>query len=219
MKHIPSLGRAWRRTFWAIYDHLGLMVILSLIWLISIFTIFLVPATTAALYHIGYLISHDKKVQLKDFFYNIPKYYIKSTFIILAFLLFSLLLLLNIRFYLSHLGIFGIILAGISFWILLLIPLIGIYVFPLLCMGKGLKGCLRYSSLLLLNNIKFSLGFAFFIIILLLLEIFLPIIGIGFLAVFSQEAFLELQAQYNRDIIITEPRRSLKELLRPWEFS
>lgn len=219
MNHIPSIGRAWRRTFWVTYDHLGLMVILSLIWLICIFTVVLMPAATAALFHIAYLTTYNKQVKLKDFFYTLPKYLIKSTYIVFTFVLFSLLLLLNLRFYLSHFGILGIILAGISFWLLLLVLLMGVYIFPLICLGKGYKKTLQYSLLLVLNNLKFSLKFVLSTIILLGLEILLPIISIGLLAIFSQEAFLELQARYDQDIKITEPRRSFKELLKPWEFS
>lgn len=219
MKHTPSLGRAWRKSFWAFYDHLGLMVILSLIWLCAAFTVFLIPAVTSALYHVAYLIIRDKQVKLKDFFYIMPKYIIKSTFLTLTFAIFILLLLLNIKFYLSHLGTVGIILAGISFWFFLFLLLMGIYIFPLLCINKGYNKSIQYSLLLVLNNIGFSLRTALFIIILLGLEIILPIIGIGILAIFNQEAFLELQALYDQDIKITEPKRTFKELLRPWELS
>ena len=219
MNHTPNLGRAWRKTFWAFYDHFGLMVILSLIWLVAAFTVFLLPAVTSALYHVAYLIIHDKQVNLKNFFYIMPKYIIKSTFLALTFVAFLLLLLLNIKFYLSQLGVFGVILAGISFWFFLFLLLMSIYIFPLLCINKGYKKSIQYSSLLVLNNLKFSLRTALFIIILLGLEIILPIIGIGVLAIFNQEAFLELQASYDQDIKITEPKRTFKELLRPWEAS
>lgn len=219
MNHIPNLGRAWRRTFWTSYDHLGLMVILSLIWLICFFTVILMPAATTSLFRVSYMIIHYKKVKLKDSFCLLIKYFAVSTSVVLTFILLFFLLLLNIKFYLSHLGIIGIILAGISFWIFILGLLMCIYIFPLMSIGKGYKETFKYSLLLVLNNLKFSLKSIFCLVILLALEVLFPIIGIGIIAIFSQEALIELQARYDPDIIIKDSRRTFKEILKPWEFS
>jgi len=218
MRHTNKLNQIWKRAFWDVYDHLGLIITLSLIWLLCAVTIILAPAATAALFHSAYSIIHNKDTHLRNFFYDIQKYFLKASSTAGSFLIILLAFLLNTKFYISHMGVIGILLAGITFWLLLLILVMSIYIFPLICIGKGYKDIFKYSFLLVMNNLKFSLQFLFFILILLLLEFVLPIIGIGFLALFSQEAFLELQTKYDPDINISESKRSFRELLKPWEY-
>lgn len=207
----PNLNRAWRRTFWQVYDNLGLIVLVSLLWLILSFTVILLPVATSSIFYIAYLITQDKPVHIKDFFSCMPRYFLKSTAIIFSFWL----LIFNIKFYAQHLGILGLILSGISFWLFIFSVIALIYIFPLITWGKKVW----YAYILIFANLKLTLQLLIYLIFSLFLEIILPILGIGILAVFLQNSFLEIISQYNPDMEITEPHRRFRELLQTWDFS
>lgn len=211
----PSLSRAWRRTFWHVYDNLGLLLIANTVWLVLAFTIVLKPAASMAMFYTAYLIVNNRSVRIKHFFIGLRKYFIKSTFNIFTLCAIWLLLIFNIKFYLGHFGIIGTILAGISFWLLIFSLMSLLYIYPLLCRGKNIK----YSFILVIDNFKASSLLLFYSLILMVLELLAPILGIGILAIFIQNAFLEIEKQYNPRLEITEPKRRFREILKPWEFS
>lgn len=215
----PNLGRAWRRTFWQVYDNLGLIIAANILWLILAFTILLIPAATASMFYVAYLIVHERSVSIKTFFIGLPKYFLKSTFLLLIICAVFLLLIFNMLFYLQHFGITGIILAGISFWLCVFSATAFLYIYPLLSRDKSLWKILRYSYILVLDNPKVTLQLFICLVILLFLEVILPIIAIGVLAVFLQNSFLEIMSRYNPDIEIAEPHRKFRELWRIWDFS
>lgn len=215
----PSLGRAWHRTFWHIYDNLGLLILTNILWLILAFTIILKPAASMALFHVAYLVINDKPVRAWDFFNGFKKYFLRVTLLIFLLCIVWLFLLFNIRFYLNRFGIIGIILSGINFWFFLFSLLGLIYIYPLLCRGHGIWKTVRYSYILALDNLKITIILFFYLLILVLCEIVVPILGMAILTVFMQNAFLEVERRYNPSVEIKQPKKSIKELLRPWEFS
>lgn len=208
-----NLGRAWRRTFWNLYDNLGMLILANTIWLLPALTIVLKPAASMAMFYIAYLIVSDRPAGIKDFFIGFKKYFLKSTVISFTLCIIWLLLIYNIKFYLQHLGITGVILAGISFWLFIFITIGSIYIYPLLCRGKNI----RYSYILVIDNFKTSLILSFYLLILILFEIIVPILGTSILAIFMQNAFMEVERRYNSHLEPKEPRRRFRELLRPWE--
>lgn len=208
-----NLGRAWRRTFWNVYDNLGMLILANTIWLVLAFTIVLKPAASMAIFYMAYLIASDRPARIKDFFIGFKKYLLKSTLIAFTLCIIWLLLIYNIKFYLQHLGITGVILAGISFWLFVFTGMGSIYIYPLLCRGKNI----RYTYILVIDNFKTSLILSFYLLILILFEIIVPILGTSTLAIFMQNAFMEIERRYNPDLELKEPRRRFRELLRPWE--
>lgn len=217
--HSPNFNRAWRRTFWQVYDNLGLLILSSLLWLVFSFTILLLPIATAAIFYIAYLIALDKPVNIKNYFLCAPKYFFRSALIIFSMCAVFLALAFNMKFYIKHFGILGLILSGITFWLFLFSVMALIYIFPLITRDKHIWETLRYSYILVFDNFKITLQLLIYLVFFLFLEIILPIIGIGLLAVFFQNSFLEIISRYNPDMEITEPRRKFRELWRVWDFS
>lgn len=204
--------RVWKRTFWQVYDNIGLLFIVTTLWVLFSLTVIFLPSATAALFYIAYLIIQDKPARISGFFKNIYRLFLKSTLLIIIFLGLCSLLILNIKFYIKNAGFLGFILAGINFWMLLFAGLSLIYLFPLITRGKTIFDTLKYSFLLTLINFKANLITAVIVIIFLVLEIIIPVIGMGILAVFLQNIFLETEAGYSHEITIESPKRKLKEL-------
>lgn len=216
MNKKPDLNLAWRRTFWALYDNLGLSITLSLLWLFLSCTVILAPSATASLYCIYNSLIRGHRVHIKDFFLIMLRNFIKSTLLSAAYLIAIMFIVFNIRFYASHFGILGIFLAGISFWIFIMLFLTGYYIFPLFCLGKKTKEIIKFSLLLALNNIKFTVISALLLSSLSILVVLLPVIGISLLIIFHLECFIGLQAYYDKDIAISVPNRNFRELIHPW---
>ena len=219
MNHTSNSLFIWKRTFWTCYDHFGLIITISILWLFCSFTIILIPPVTASIFHVAYLLINKNQVKLSIFFYGILKYFFKSILITLFFVFCFLLIFSNIQFYFFHFDMLGMILAGLSFWIFIFLILTSMYVFPLIILDYSYKNIIKYSFLISATNTIFTLKFVFFTALLIILGIILPFIGVGFLAVLSQEMLRELQAKYNNEIIVDNPNRSLKELLKPWDYT
>lgn len=219
MPNQPNLTRAWHRTFWHVYDNLGLVLIVNILWLLFSITILFLPVATFSLFYIAYLIVHDKPVKAKYYFISLLKDFLKSTSLIFFICILFLVFIFNMIFYLKRFGMLGIILAGIIFWLCFFSAIACVYVFPFLCRQKGGLKILYYSYLLVLDNFKISLIIFFTCLILILIEILLPIIGMGILAIFIQNAFLEVETRYKPEIEIAIPKRKFRELVKMWEFS
>lgn len=222
----PNLSRAWRMTFWHVYDNLGLLLLANILWLffliIPLFfpiTLLLFPTATASLFYISHLIVADKPVKLKCFFSYMIKHFVKNTVLIFMLCTIYFFLIFNIKFYLHHFGVLGVILGGISAWLLILLLMALVYTFPLLCKYNNLWKILKYSFILTLDNFKTTFILFITTLILLCLEIAMPIIVMSVLAIFIQNAFLEIESRYNTDLIIKESRRSFREIWKMWDFS
>lgn len=215
----PNLSRAWRRTFWQVYDNLGLLLAVNILWLLLSITLVGFPTATAALFYISYLIVLDMPVRLKDFFSFLLEKFIISTCIILILVVVIFFLFFNIRFYSHHFGITGLILGGISFWLLIFFLLTSLYIFPLLCRYNSLRDILKYSLILNMDNLKTSLILFITTLILLSIGVIIPIISFAVLSVFTQNLFLEIQCRYNPNLAIDDPRRKFKDIWKMWNFS
>lgn len=215
----PNLNRAWRRTFWQAYDNLGLLLAANILWLLFSITIIGFPAATAALFYIARLVVLDMPVRLKDFFSFLLQKFIISTCVILISGIIVFFLFFNIKFYFRHFAIIGLILAGISFWLLIFFLITSLYIFPLLCKYNNLWKIMKYSFILTMDNLKTTLILFVTSSAFLTFALIVPILSIAVLAIFIQNVFLEIQSRYNQEIIINEPRRNFKEMWKPWNFS
>ena len=216
-KH-PLLSRAIQRTLWTTYDNLTIFIVLSLIWIIASFTIFLIPATTAALFVYTKKKSLNEKVKLKDLISFARKYFFQSTILSFLHMLITVLLIFNTFFYLMRMGTIGFLLGAVSFWILIFIIAIGIHIFPLIILDKKISYIIKNSILLTLSHLSYTLRGVLFLLPILGLTIVFPILGISMGILFINNFFFELQAVYNQDLTVPESNRSIKELIKPWEF-
>lgn len=213
----PDLSRAWKRTFWQVYDNLGLIFAATIIWVLFSLTVILFPAVTAALFYIAYQIIIDKPVNIKDFFMAMQRYAFKGTIVACTLAGLILLFLININICIKYFGTTGLLLAGINFWFLFFTLFASLYTFPLLTRNMNYLNTLKYSYLLPLVNTKISLFLAIISLLFISLELVIPIISMGILAIFTQNLLLEIEAVHNKSIKIITSRRNLKEIWRVWE--
>jgi hypothetical protein len=215
----PNINRALKRTFWNVYDNLGLIIGATTIWLLLSLTIILMPAATAALFYIAHKTTLDEPVTINDFLKAMPRFFFQSLLVFTTFCVLSLLPLANIKFYTHKFGLAGMFFAGITFWVFFFSSLASIYSFPLLTRNKGYIKTIKYSYILVFANIRFSLLLIVPLFLLIFFEAIIPFIGIGILSVFLQNAFLEIESLYNTDIKINECNRTFREIWRTWDFS
>ena len=213
LSHPPDLNRAWKRTFWNVYDNLGILFAINMIWLLGAVTIILIPPLTAAVFKTARTISEETAdASIRLFFGSMREYFFKSLSVSAAILLILSIMFFNMRFYSSNLGLAGIALAGIFFWIIVFLIITSMYVFPFLVQNTGWMDIFKKSFLFAAGNLKTSLLIFISCVFLAMLTALFPIIGISLGAVFLQNAFLEITAAYNPDIKIIIPARNLKDL-------
>lgn len=134
----------------------------------------------------------------------------------------SALILLNIVFYQQLGGWLGALLSGLMTWLLLLVGIVAIFIFPVLTSQQGsVWATLRQSLLLAVDNIKLSLAF------LLATGIAMGIgvaSGLGLFcgamaawALLISIGFRALLPKYTGVALAAETPRGLRELIRPWE--
>jgi len=209
-----NLNRALRRTFWQSYDNLGLLTIATIFWLLLSLTVVLLPAATVLLFYLAKEITKDITLRVKDFFNFSPKRILNSYAVFLTLFSITILLPVNLNFYLRNLHLAGLVLAGIYFWIFILVGFYSLYTLPLLSRDKSYKDIFKYSFLIALGNIKSTFYLWILTFIFLFIEIIIPIFGMGLLAVFLQNIFLEFEKLNDPSTEIEEPKRNIKEL---WE--
>lgn len=131
-------------------------------------------------------------------------------------------LLVNVFFYRQFAGWGGLVLSGVMLWLLLAVGLIAVYLFPvLLSQDGGVWQTARQSLLLATDNIGISLGLLLVVALVLAVGAFS---GLGLfcgllagLALFICVCFGKLLAKYTGEVPSAGPRRSWRELIRPWD--
>ena len=132
------------------------------------------------------------------------------------------LIMVNIVFYQQLGGWLGALLSGLMIWLLLLLGIVAVYVFPVLVtQEEAVWETLRQAFLLAVDNIKLSL--------VLLLGAALSL-GVGLVsglglfcgvmagwALMVCIAFRALLPKYTGEDLPVEAPRRLRELIRPWE--
>lgn len=172
----PLLTRIYKKTFWNIYDHIGLLLILNLLWfLIFPLPTYLcfryLPLTTAAriattlavgfltqafamsgIFGVAAALVAYREAHLRDFFTNARSFFSRTLALGLLFGTIFFLLFVSIRFYVgikvAH-GILGFFLAGIQVWILAFSLLMQTYLLPLLFIKNwDIKRVIKWSAML-----------------------------------------------------------------------
>ncbi len=67
-----------KKSFWIIYDHLGMLVLLNLIWWVAAFLIIPLPPVTAAIFVITNKMANYKPVDWRDFSAGFSRYFGRS---------------------------------------------------------------------------------------------------------------------------------------------
>jgi len=143
----------------------------------------------------------------------------------------TVVLLLNVHFYARLSGglrILGLILSGAMGSMLLLVALISAFLFPVLVsQGTGIRGTLRLGALLVLSHLPTAAGALLLTCMLLCLGV---LSGAGFFfgavsaaSLLLNAVFVEIGRQHRRALDVEdaeepEPKRSWRELIRPWEI-
>ena len=131
-------------------------------------------------------------------------------------------LMVNALFYRQFAGWVGLALSGLMLWFLLGVVLIGFYLFPVLIAQEGSAWqTIRQSFLLVVDNVRLSLllllgtGFFFGVGVISGLGLFCGMLTA--LVLFVSIGFRSLLPKYTGEPLPGGPRRSWRELIRPWE--
>ena len=240
-----------KKIFWATYDNLGGLLLLNLTWsILSLpwamvgYALFVLGASgpglevfiatflalelvlfsppTLLLFAAGMRWAGGEAVQLRILFDEVKKLAFRGQVLGLIFFFTSLLLVVNIYFYRQVGGWAGLILCSTMVWFLIVLLLMSPYLFPLLILRKGdLWGTLSQCFLLMVDNIKLSIGL--FLAILLILFIGAASVAGLFCGLSATIAlmvcicFRELLPKYTGQQLPEETPRKFRELIRPWE--
>jgi len=222
------LAPAFRRFFWRTYDNLGLLVPANLLWIALLIPVVTAPAATAALFHLARMIARREPVGIRDFFSGFRIHFLPALKLGAFDLAIATVIWVNIDFY-SRLGgpasIPGVVLAGLFIWAGVFVLLMHAHLYPLLVEGeRSLKGLLRKSALLTLDNMAFTIGLTvqalLVIVICVLTGAFAFLVMSSAVAVLLISAYQELLRRYlPPDPAQEEPpeTRGFRDLWRPWE--
>jgi hypothetical protein len=222
------LRPAFKRFMWHAYDHLGLLVLANLLWVTLCLPVITAPAATAGLFLLARRIANGEPASIADMLTGFREQFLPALKVGFATLVVVLLLWINVDFY-SHLGgwatLPGMLLAAVMIWGAAFVLLMHVHLHPLIADGDtGLPTLLRKSSLLVLDNIGYSVGIA---VQALLVAFLCAITGAGlFLALGSFVALLlscghrELLKRYfpdSEEASEPEETRGWRDFWRPWE--
>ena len=218
-----------KKSFWNVYDHIGLLILLNILFLLGSILIVTIPFATFFLLDVAMMLSDYREPSISVSLRTALGRYFPALLLILFYAFVVLFFSFNVYFYLSlsgNLALPGVLLAGIMLWAMLLCLATAIFAFPLLIRGGiGWRVLLKRSFLLLFDNMV-PVGLVAFLIVVV--EAVLLISGVGFLllgvsipAVMEATLFREVLKKYEeRDEDDSwEERRGFRDLFRPWDNS
>lgn len=222
------LRPAFKRAIWETYDHIGLLVLANLLWILLSIPVVTAPAAAAGLFHLARRLSRSEPIGLSSFFTGFRSHFWPAFKVGVAELAALLVLWVNIDFY-SHLRggatIPGMVLAAAMIWLAVLFALMHVHIFPMLAAGEtSLRQLLRKSLLLVLDNPAFTIGLALQSISLSVLCLVtgagLVLLSGSLSAVLLTSGHRSLLTKYSDEPADPqeEPEsRTLRDLWRPWE--
>jgi uncharacterized membrane protein YesL len=220
------LRPAFKRAVWETYDHIGLLVLANLLWIVLSLPIVTAPAATAGLFHIAARIDRGDDASLHHFFAGFRLRFVPALKLGIVDLAALLVLWVNIDFY-SHLRgvgtLPGMILAAAMVWLGAFYFLMHAHLYPLLTEGEtSLRQLLRKSALLTLDNLAFTVGITFQSLSLSILCVVtgagLVLINGSLVAVLLTAGHRELRGKYHSWEDRPSPEtRTWRDLWRPWE--
>lgn len=166
-----------------------------------------------------------KLIKISTFFRGIFKYFFKSIFVMIFISLIALFLYYNIYFYWKVVTpkspLLGLILTGFILWLSAVFLMMQNYIIGLLLTKqKSIFKAIYQSFLLVADNIiyTFFTGLLLFSFSILM---FFTVAGIflvfyGALSLLQIWCFLIAFQKYDETLIISEERRTFKDILKPW---
>ena len=118
------LRRVVRNTFWDAYDHLGLLLVTNLLWLLFAIPILTLPLATAGMLRVTYEMATSRDARIRDFFTGALALAKPTTALVVAMLLSAALAAGNILFYLGLVPaapFLGVLLACVCLWLALVV--------------------------------------------------------------------------------------------------
>lgn len=136
------------------------------LWIICTLVLLIVAAPVmAALLHFVHFIGEETEPQMNEMWIGGKKYFWRSIKLVFIFILAIFIMLVSIWFYGSgnflppSFEYIGLALAGLIFWLLIILFLLSIYPFPLMVnQDIGIKKILKRSGLLFIDNASFTIG-------------------------------------------------------------
>ena len=179
------------------------------------------PAT-AVLFAAGAAWARGRDFGLRDFWAAGRALFCRALALGLLLVAATTLVLANVVFYQRLGGWLGVFLGGLMVWLLLLLGMVAVYIFPVLVTQEGsVWSTVRHSFLLSVDNVKLSLvflltaGLALGLGVASGLGLFCG--GLAAWALWISVGFRALLPKYTGQPLPSETRRRLRELIRPWE--
>ncbi len=132
------MRRLLQRWFWDCYDYLGRLLLLNLVALGLSIPIVTIPGVIAGLINFMHVISSEREPTFQDFYVAFRGFYTRALILSLIYLGAIIVITVNIWFYISSgvlpasLRIPAALLAGIFFWLLVIVLGSGFYTFSAL---------------------------------------------------------------------------------------
>ena len=239
-----------KKFFWTTYDHLGGLIVLNLVWsalslpwilvgyglvglgantsdwgvfvttFLAVEIVVFAPPTML-LFAAGARWARGEDIRFETLFKEMRLFAARVQLLGLTLVFSTLLLSLNIGFYLHLRGWPGLILGSLAIGLLFAVLLMSTYLFPLLLLQNGrMWYTLRQSFLVALDNIKLSLVLLLVVLLVFVLGFF-SVVGLfsGLLAAVALLlciCFGQLQSKYTGESLPEEGPRTWRELIRPW---
>ena len=201
----------------------------------------MVSPVSAALWAVTARWAHYQGAAVREFFPALKKYFARSIGLWLLFTLGALLLALNASFYQrlpGKLAIPGAFASGLMGWAYLFLALLQVYTFPFLVLeDMSIRGSLRRSALVTLDNMGYSLSLLLLTGAILLIGV-VSVAGLAFVCVAlvgvltntglrqilkkyeprrereKPKTWAEIREAQNK---VEEESRGWRDLFKPWE--
>lgn len=213
-----SLRAPLRRTFWNTYDNLLLVIGLSLLWIVGVVVVPLLPVISYVLFLYAEGFIFEKRLNLKEILRRVRQDIIKVYVIFFLLIIGLLIIRFNLLFYAIYSGLVGKFLFGISFWIFVYFIASSLFVYPALVFGMSVKEAIRFSVKVPCVYPLFVFKVMVWALVFMIVEFFLPIMGVGILCIFLENSFYELLSKTHPEIIFPADHRGFRDLIFPWKI-
>lgn len=216
-----------RKTFWDLYDNLGILLVGNLIFLLASLLVIPFPFLCAGMFLFTRSAALRKDLKVKDIF-NVYHFLGKKRFFCVGFfvLFFLCFPFLNLTFTQAvSAGSASTVFKGMSFCVLFVVSLVSLYFFPMLAAGNEIRKSLAYSLFFIRANILYTL---LNLMMVFLLGFFLAVSGVGIvlflfsaISLYINNIFIYAFDVYSKETKIKYKfynERSLKEIFLFWRY-
>lgn len=231
MSHLShTICKKW---FWNVYDYLGTLILLNVLWLICALPIVTLPASMAGLFRVTTRIAAYEEVGIRDFFIGMRQGFGRMWLVCGVYGVVFGLLSVNILFYTNLIVSWpwtGAILGGALIWLAAFVAVTGFYSFPLAAQtNEPIRRVFRDAVYLVLDNPRASVGLLLVIGSVLFVSLVtgagIVLGGISAIGVLCSTGFREIYRRYGTKGTALETDsaqdmeepRNWRDLLRPWE--